>query len=64
MLEEVDWILPTELDTNKNANDHTKKLWEKFAEKDWVDKIEVLTGTSGEILKKMYMVNKITHLYI
>lgn len=26
MLEEVDWILPTELDTNKNANDHTKNF--------------------------------------
>jgi|TARA_B110000014_G_C20082736_1_gene565989 predicted O-methyltransferase YrrM len=38
---------------NKVVTLSTKKLWEKFAEKDWVDKIEVLTGTSGEILKKM-----------
>ena len=35
MLKEVDWILPTELDTNKNANDHTKKLWEKHQENEY-----------------------------
>ena len=35
MLKEVDWILPTELDTNKNANDHTKKLWEKHQKNEY-----------------------------
>ena len=29
----------------------TKELWEKFAPKEWIEKIEVITGYSGEILK-------------
>ena len=31
----------------------TKELWNKFAEPEWLKKIEVLTGSSGEILEKM-----------
>ena len=31
----------------------TKELWNKFAEPEWLKKIEVLTGSSGEILGKM-----------
>nr|ABZ07099.1 hypothetical protein ALOHA_HF4000ANIW97M7ctg1g35 [uncultured marine crenarchaeote HF4000_ANIW97M7] len=30
----------------------TKELWNKFANKEWIEKIEVLTGFSGEILQK------------
>jgi len=30
----------------------TKELWNKFANKEWIKKIEVLTGFSGEILQK------------
>ena len=30
----------------------TKELWNKFADKEWIKKIEVLTGFSGEILQK------------
>ena len=30
----------------------TKELWKKFAKQEWLDKIEVLTGFSGEILQK------------
>ena len=30
----------------------TKDLWNKFAKKEWIEKIQVLTGFSGEILKK------------
>jgi len=29
-----------------------KELWNKFANKDWIKKIEVLTGFSGEVLQK------------
>jgi hypothetical protein len=35
MFKEVDWILPTELDTNKNANEHTKKLWKKHQDNEY-----------------------------
>jgi len=38
---------------NKVVTLSTKDLWNKFAKKEWVNKIQVLTGTSGEILKKM-----------
>ena len=31
----------------------TKDLWAKFAKKEWLQKIEVLTGYSGEILHKL-----------
>ena len=30
----------------------TKELWNKFADKEWIEKIEVLTGFSGEVLQK------------
>ena len=30
----------------------TRELWNKFANKEWIKKIEVLTGFSGEILQK------------
>ena len=30
----------------------TKELWNKFADKEWIKKIEVLTGFSGEVLQK------------
>ena len=30
----------------------TKELWNKFANKEWIKKIEVLTGFSGEVLQK------------
>jgi len=30
----------------------TKELWNKFANKEWIQKIEVLTGFSGEVLQK------------
>ena len=30
----------------------TKELWDKFADKEWIEKIEVLTGFSGEVLQK------------
>ena len=30
----------------------TKELWNKFAKEEWIKKIEVLTGFSGEILQK------------
>ena len=30
----------------------TKELWNKFVNKEWIKKIEVLTGSSGEILQK------------
>ena len=30
----------------------TKELWNKFADKEWIKKIEVLTGFSGEALQK------------
>jgi predicted O-methyltransferase YrrM len=30
----------------------TKELWNEFANKEWIKKIEVLTGFSGEILQK------------
>ena len=30
----------------------TKELWNKFVNKEWIEKIEVLTGFSGEILQK------------
>ena len=30
----------------------TKELWNKFADKEWIKKIEVLTSFSGEILQK------------
>ena len=29
-----------------------KELWNKFANKEWIEKIEVLTGFSGEVLQK------------
>ena len=31
----------------------TKELWTKFAKKEWLEKIEILTGYSGEILHKL-----------
>jgi len=31
----------------------TKELWNKFAEQEWLEKIQVFTGSSGEILEKM-----------
>ncbi len=43
------WISNQE---NKPIMLSTKDLWEKFAKQEWLDKIEVLTGFSGEILKK------------
>ena len=30
----------------------TKELWNKFANKEWIEKIEVLTGFSGEVIQK------------
>ena len=30
----------------------TKELWNKFANEEWIQKIEVLTGFSGEVLQK------------
>ena len=30
----------------------TKELWNKFANKEWIEKIEVLTGFSGEVFQK------------
>ena len=30
----------------------TKNMWNKFAKKEWIEKIHVLTGYSGEILEK------------
>lgn len=38
----------------------TKELWNRFAKKEWIDKIQVLTGTSGEIFKKMS--NQLPHM--
>ena len=44
-------------DDNKINEDtliSTKDLWRKFAKKEWIEKIEVLTGFSGEILEKKH----------
>ena len=37
---------------NEDALISTKDLWKKFAKKEWIEKIQVLTGYSGEILEK------------
>lgn len=39
-------------DIPKKMNLSTKDLWEKFAPQEWIEKIDVITGYSGEILKK------------
>jgi len=38
-------------DTSRKMNLSTKDLWEKFASQEWIEKIQVITGYSGEILK-------------
>ena len=38
---------------NKVVTLSTKELWHKFAKQEWLEKIQVLTGYSGEILEKM-----------
>ena len=46
---EITWEKNTEHNTVSLS---TKELWNKFADKEWIKKIEVLTGFSGEILQK------------
>ena len=46
-----------EITWEKNSKNNTimlstKELWNKFANKEWIKKIEVFTGFSGEILEK------------
>jgi len=52
-------ITPTERLIKLNDNDipkkmnlSTKEIWEKFAPQEWIEKIDVISGYSGEILKK------------
>ena len=45
----ITWVENPEHDTILLS---TKELWNKFADKKWIEKIEVLTGFSGEVLQK------------